>query len=337
VIDNVVFHDVRQVGDGVHNECVFSQAPGLTIRNSTFRNCATMDLMITRGDWWGQPTYGGVTLINNVFAHSVQGSDPRWHYYGFLIHGNMGQFTDARIVNNVFENDVGGLKNEYISKSSGVWANNIGGGYDCLPGMTYRNNLGKKCHASDIATNPNVGCAPPLCTPRQIAPVGWVNSVAHDFHLLASSRAVNAANPTYAPATDRDGKRRDTRPDIGPYEYGAGGSGPAGPAPGGAWRLQSARLARRTICRIARPGCPSSTKLRLGLGRPAAVTIRLDRLRKGGKAKRARVKRLRQVGLHRATRIHARGLQRGRYRVTVRARDASGLRSAPMRLRLRVR
>src|SRR6202008_4485951 len=57
VIDNVVFHDV-------------SQAPGLTVRNSTFTNCATMDLFIVRGDWWGQQPYGDVTLENNVFGHS---------------------------------------------------------------------------------------------------------------------------------------------------------------------------------------------------------------------------------------------------------------------------
>ena len=47
-------------------------SPGLTVRNSTFRNCATMDLMITRGFWWGQPPYGGLTLENNVFGHSTQ-------------------------------------------------------------------------------------------------------------------------------------------------------------------------------------------------------------------------------------------------------------------------
>ncbi len=28
VIDNVVFHDVRQVGAGVHNECIFSAGAG---------------------------------------------------------------------------------------------------------------------------------------------------------------------------------------------------------------------------------------------------------------------------------------------------------------------
>jgi hypothetical protein len=338
VIDNVVFHDVRQVGDGVHNECMFSQAPGLVVRNSTFRNCATMDLMITRGDWWGQPSYGGVTLINNVFAHSVTGSDPRWHYFGFLIHGNMGRLTDVRVVNNTFENEVGGIKNEYIGQASGVWANNIGGGWDCLPGVTYRGNVGKTCHSSDVATSPAVGCAPPLCTPRQIAPVGWVNSIAHDFRLKAGSPAIGAADPAYAPATDRLGYRRDSRPDSGAYEFGAGPAGGGTPPTAATrWSLRSAKLTRRTICRIPRRRCPSSTKLRLGLGRPAAVVVRLDRLRKGGTPKRARVKRLRQVGLHRATRIRARGLRPGRYRLTVRATDATGLRSKPVRLRLRVR
>ena len=28
---------------------------------------------------------------------------PGWHDYGFLVHGNMGQLTNARIVNNTFE------------------------------------------------------------------------------------------------------------------------------------------------------------------------------------------------------------------------------------------
>jgi hypothetical protein len=338
VIDNVTFHDVRQVGDGVHNECVFSQAPGLVVRNSTFRNCATMDLMITRGDWWGQPTYGGVTLINNVFAHSVQGADPRWHYFGFLIHGDMGQLTNVRVVNNVFENDVGGIKNEYIGAASGVWANNIGGGWDCIAGVTYRNNLGKKCHGSDIATSPAVGCAPPVCTPRQIAPVGWVDSIAHDFRLKAGSPAIGAANPSYAPATDRLGYKRDSQPDVGPYEYGAGPAGGGSPPPGaaGAWRLQKARLTKRTICRTPRRRCPASTKLKLALGRPAAVAIKVAKLRKNGKGKRVRTKLLRQVRLHRATRIRARGLRVGRYRLTVRATDAAGLRSKPRRLRLRV-
>ena len=340
VFDNVLFHNVHQPTDGVHNECIFSQSPGLTIRNSTFRDCATMDVMITRGDWWGQPSYGGVTLENNVFAHPVNGADPLWHYYGFLVHGNMGRLTNARIVNNTFETPVGGVTNAEIGAASGVWANNIGGGWDCLAGMTYRGNVGQKCHGSDVAVSPDHSCAPPTCSPRQIAPMGWVDSVGFDFHLKAGSPAIGAAFPQYATARDRDGKLRDGDPDAGAYEHGPGGSegGGAPTTPGAGWRMGFAKLTKRTICRTPRRRCPGSTKLRLGLGRPAAVVVRLDRLRKGGKkAKRARVKRLRQVGLHRATRLRARGLKAGRYRVTVRATDASGLRSAPVRLKLRVR
>ena len=60
-------------------------------------------------------------------------------------------------------------------------------------------------------------------------------------------------------------------------------------------------------------------------------------MRKGKKAKKARVHRLRKVTMHRAMRIRARGLRPGRYRLTVLATDATGLRAKPVRLRLRVR
>ena len=141
-----------------------------------------MDLMITRGDWWGQPTYGGVTLENNVFAHSTNGRDPRWHYYGLLVHGEMGQLTNVRIVNNTFENEVGGITTAEIGSASGVWANNIGGGWDCLPGMTYAGNVGKKCDASDVAVSPSSSCAPPACP-----------TLEHDAGRLDEPRAVTTS------------------------------------------------------------------------------------------------------------------------------------------------
>ena len=331
VFDNVEFHDVTQVGADVHNECIYSQSPGLTVRNSTFRNCATMDLMITRGSWWDQPTYGGLTLENNVFAHSVNGSDPDWHYYGFLVHGNMGQLTNARIVNNTFENAVGGVSDEEIGTASGVWANNIGSGWDCLAGMTYRGNVGKKCDASDTAASP------------QSLSGNWLDPQHFDFRLKPTSVAVNAGSAEFAPATDRLGYVRDARPDAGPYEHGAGppggggGGGPSGPSGSARWSMRSAKLVARQICHVPRRGCPASTKLRLRLGRPAKVTVRFQRVRKGARPKQVRSLRLKRVAVHKARRIHARGLRAGRYRLVVRATDASGLPSAPIRLRLRVR
>ena len=51
--DNVVFHDVRVTAPEVHNECVYAiGVPGMTVRNSTFTECATMDLFFTYGSWW---------------------------------------------------------------------------------------------------------------------------------------------------------------------------------------------------------------------------------------------------------------------------------------------
>ena len=72
--DNVVFHDVRATGSSVHNECVFAlDVDGMTVRNSLFHECATMDLFFTYGHWWNPkpPAYGNITLENNVFGHST--------------------------------------------------------------------------------------------------------------------------------------------------------------------------------------------------------------------------------------------------------------------------
>jgi Bacterial TSP3 repeat len=214
VIDNVVFHDVRQVTAGVHNECVYSQAPGLRIRNSTFTNCATMDLFVKRGDWWGQQPYGDITLENNVFGHSRNGSG--WHYYG--LYWTNDAFENVRVVNNTFENSLI-LGSVGSGPYSGVWANNIGGGWSCLAGVTYRNNVGKVCDASDKAVSPVSSCGPPACSSLITAPYKWANPAAEDFHLLAGSPAIDAGSAQYAPPLDRDGKPRNGAPDAGAYEF----------------------------------------------------------------------------------------------------------------------
>jgi hypothetical protein len=200
--DNVVFHDVIQQGADVHNECIFSEAAGLTVRNSTFVNCATMDLFVLRGSWWGQPTYGNVTLENNVFGHSVNGS--QWHYYG--LYWSNDSWTNNRVVNNTFENAVI-LDNIGNGPYSGVWANNVGQGWDCLAGVTFRNNVGTKCDASDKA----------MATSDLQS--NYVDPSKNDFHLKSSSPAINAGSSTYAPPKDRDGKTRNGAPDVGAYEF----------------------------------------------------------------------------------------------------------------------
>jgi hypothetical protein len=73
VIDNVEFHDVSIVDQTVHSECIYSQAPGLTVKNSRFGGVcgSTGAIFLTRGDWWGQQPYGGWTFTNNTFARQL--------------------------------------------------------------------------------------------------------------------------------------------------------------------------------------------------------------------------------------------------------------------------
>ena len=340
LIDNVEFHDVLQQSDGVHNECVFSETPGLTIRNSTFSNCSTMDLFIVRGDWWGQPPYGHVTLENNVFGHSTNGSG--WHHYG--LYWSNDKFEDVRVVNNTFENAVI-LDNIGPGPYSGVWANNIGGGWSCLPGVTYRNNVGKSCGSSDKAVSPAASCFPPACNPGVTAAHRWVNPSAGDFHLRAGSPAIDAGSPEYAPRTDRDGWLRLGTPDAGAYEFGAGpspGPGLRQPgAPGGGkarkrLRFLALQLRPRVICKRARRHCPSSARVRVVLSRPARLSVRVTRTRRAHPPRRVRKFAL-GMKQRSAGRLKARRLRRGRYRVRVVAVGPAGVVKIAQTRTLRVR
>ena len=60
-----------------------ARPPNITIRNSRFTNCATMDVFFTRGTWWGQPTYGGWTLENNFFGKTYKYGGSV-HYYSVV-------------------------------------------------------------------------------------------------------------------------------------------------------------------------------------------------------------------------------------------------------------
>jgi hypothetical protein len=208
VIQNTEIHDVRVTAAGQHLECVMSHSPGVTFRGNTFRNCGVFDISLGRGDWWGQPEYGNVTMENNLFGHSVDdGAD--WHYYGLAWW--LTTLDGARIVNNTFENEV--IMDRANGGVGGVWANNIGGGWTCEPGVVYVGNVGKSCSAQDKAVNPTSS------NQNQTAPMGWVNPAAFDFHLTAGSPAVNAGSAQYAPAADREGKARNGAPDAGAYEF----------------------------------------------------------------------------------------------------------------------
>jgi len=219
---NFSFHDVRSTGPTIHNECVFSDGPNLTVRRSRFWHCATMDLFITRGDWWNQPPYGGVTLENNVFAHSRMEEHGSWHYYGLLFGGQLAYdgapLKNLKVRYNTFETSVALAELKAIGDSE--WVGNVGGGWDCIPGMRYSHNVGQRCSVTDKAVSPASSCGPPGCQHVKTAAQGWVDPTRNDFHLRLRAPAIAAGDPHDYPRIDKDGVRRlRSRPDAGAYQH----------------------------------------------------------------------------------------------------------------------
>ena len=329
--DNVVFHDVRLAEPGIHNECVYAiVVPRMTVRNSIFHDCATMDLFFTYGTWWTPlpPPFGGVTLENNVFAHSKkEQSDPDWHHYSLYIARTAdgdGSLTDWTVRNNTFETPAAVSQS---SSSGSRWVGNLGS-WDCVPGVAYRHNVGKRCSSTDKPVTPAAS------TRTRPAPFGWVAPQRNDFRLLAGSPAIDAADPDDAPATDRDGHARDTRPDAGAHEHGAGGAAAA--AASARIRIRSARLGRQVICVKARARCQAATKLRVRLSAPGSIRVSIRRLSRHGSLGQARTVRRAARSVH-ALRLAARGMRAGRYRIAVVASDPAGRASKSKKINLRVR
>jgi hypothetical protein len=198
-------------------ECVYAiGVPGFTIRNSTFRDCAIMDLLFTYGSWWSPlpPSYGNVTIENNVFVHAEMENNAGWHYYSLYVGaiGPEGTATPMNgwvVRNNTFEQTA---RVAPESAAGSRWVGNLGA-WDCVPGMQYGYNVGKKCGASDKPVSPASSSG------TVAAALGWVNPGAYDFHLTPGSPAINAADPNDHPPLDREGLVRDGTPDAGAYEF----------------------------------------------------------------------------------------------------------------------
>jgi hypothetical protein len=218
-VDNVTFHDAIYRTDGVHMECLYAiVVPNFKLRNSFFRDCAVMDVFFTHGTWWNPkpPAYGNITIENNVFSHPERENNGGWHYYSLYVadtgpNGSGGDPMNGWVVrNNTFESPA------FISSSGGSngtrWVGNVGS-WDCKSGIIYRYNVGDTCGGSGKSVSPSSSSA------SQTAPFGWVNPAAYNFHLTASSVAINAGDPNDAPATDREGKPRNGTPDAGAYEF----------------------------------------------------------------------------------------------------------------------
>jgi len=204
LIDGVRFHDFTRNDPNVHTECLqIGAADGLTVRNSTFRNChATANLAITH--WGPSPDPRNITVENNFFSSTVDGfySIQANSYDGLLIRNNSalqgilvfayGPMNNVRVVANL--------------APMGNW--------ECIAGIQYRSNVwywpnagqsAAKCNASDTALS-------------NTSNPGFVNPGSLDLHLSASSPALGRGTATEAAATDIDGDARSGATDAGADE-----------------------------------------------------------------------------------------------------------------------
>jgi hypothetical protein len=325
VFDGVDFHDATASGDGVHMECMWAGSTiGLTVRNSIFRNCSHFDIFFTRdtGD-----NVSNVLLENNVFEAPKQpnGQDAP---YALNISNWLTRMDGYVIRNNAFGADIT-IQPTSISNSRIV--NNIGPIASCESGVVYSHNIftSRKCSSSD--------------RPLSSVMSQFVNPAAHDWHLKPGAAAIDFADPTDSPTTDRDGFARDVGPpDAGAYEFGAGPKSgvPPAPAPATAPKILSARLSKRTICVLRTRRCrAASTRLAVRLDAPAKLTTRLQRVNSRRKTRTVRSygRAAQKTGVTVFVSVRGRGLKRGRYRLRVFAVGASGRRSKAVTRALRVR
>ena len=201
--DGVIFHDAVRTDPNAHLECIYAaDVQRLTVRNSQFRNCAIMDLFITK---LSGVNPRDVLIENNFFDKTgSHASSLSKGYYSLVIANHLNNATNFTVRNNSFAEsmsiDAGSLSNFKVE-------GNVGPLSTCRSGVAYAGNVwtSRSCSSSD----------------RQ-APSGFKDVAGYDLHLAAGSAAIDAMIAGSAPAADIDGQTRPAGngPDSGADESG---------------------------------------------------------------------------------------------------------------------
>ncbi|MDX6439851.1 MAG: cellulose 1,4-beta-cellobiosidase [Gaiellaceae bacterium] len=207
VIDGVLFEDWQAASSGQHTECLqIGGGNGITIRNSTFRECATKSPSSATSNihvsWYGfGPKTSNVTIENNFIYESgnpfsIQAGDYsglRIRYNSIVgpivVFGGQGDGSPVEITGNILRYTAGMCTAQPLGsgpRAPLIWRYNVFSGGTCG------------------ATNKN-------------APYGFLNPLSN-LHLLVAAAAINAGDPSSYPTTDIDGKTRSGTPDAGADE-----------------------------------------------------------------------------------------------------------------------
>lgn len=210
--DNVELHDSYIAhGSAKHVECVFmGGTQRIKFLNSWFHDCTTFDVFVTEA---GGDLPDGLVVENTVMEGPWADGDPNIGETprsigqpGLAWRSSTGLVRNATLRNSTFLSEVRWPSTTPQGTNRAV-GNIFAGGTSCKAGVTFANNVktGSPCSATD----------------KSASSFGFVRSGADggDYHLTASSPAVDAASPSDHPAADRDGVTRSaTTPDAGAYE-----------------------------------------------------------------------------------------------------------------------
>ena len=180
-------------------------AQQLTLRNSSFRNCAIMDAFFE--DYGDEGGLRDITIENNLFDSpgSLAGGISLG-YYPLAFKPIDHPISNLRVAYNsllgTIAFDPGTLTNVVISSNVSPMEQ-----YSCNPQITYTYNVwtNAKCGATDVT-----------------APTGFRDAGALDFFLQSGSAAIDAGDPLAYPAADSRGVVRPVGrgPDAGAFEVG---------------------------------------------------------------------------------------------------------------------
>lgn len=215
LIEGVDFHDFTvSPGSEAHVECLQVWAvDGLTIRNSTFRNCEVFDIFLQKLPEGKAATPSNILIENNFFDCCGSG------YYSIRLADHAGtSWKNVTIRNNSLNKEIN--PDPSVPYSNVKIVGNVGPAVKFWSGSTGA----IEAKPAGVEVDYNVWYAgSKVGTHDKVAASGFSNAAAVDFHLTAGAAAIDAGSPTNSPATDIDGDARPAgaAPDAGADETSA--------------------------------------------------------------------------------------------------------------------
>jgi hypothetical protein len=196
-IGNEVHHIATASSDRVHG--IYVQSTGSVVNNMVYASPGTIGVVL-----WHDArnvTIANNTIFDNGLGISVGAGD-----------FNQGAYPadNVKVVNNiVYDNRGSGIQEHGLTGTHNVYQNNLvyqnGTNWDLQNGLT---------HTGTVTADPQF--------------LNYQRGGTGDYHLKATSPAINKGTTANAPTTDIDGDARIGGPDIGAQEYIAGGGGTPG-------------------------------------------------------------------------------------------------------------